>query len=43
MLKVGDKVVSVDQVTDDMVAQMTEEEKERYTEVYRMNMDDDDF
>ena len=43
MLKVGDKVVPVDQVTDDMVAQMTEEEKERYTEVYRMNMDDDDF
>jgi len=40
-LQIGDRVVPVDEVTSDMVAQMTEEEKKRYTEVYRMNVDDD--
>ena len=31
--KVGDLVIPVNEITDEMVAQMTKEEKERYTAV----------
>ncbi|XP_064390901.1 general transcription factor IIE subunit 1-like [Halichondria panicea] len=35
IVKVGDRTVPLDQVTDSLVAQMTEEEKEQYKHVYQ--------
>lgn len=43
-IQVGDKVVPLDEITDEMVAEMTKAEKERYTVVWqKAYSQDDDF
>ena len=43
ILQIGEKVVALDEVTDEMVAQMTADEKETYTRLYQQAMSQTEY
>jgi len=42
-IKIGERVVALDEVTDEMVAQMTADEKETYTRLYQQAMSQTEY
>lgn len=43
LLQIGNQVIPVSEVTSDMVMSMTDEEKERYKQVYQLAMSQAEF
>ena len=41
--QIGERVVALNEVTDEMVAQMTADEKETYTRLYQQAMSQADY